>query len=58
MKSTVLSLNTSLDIDKIGKLLKFAEEESLINCQSYKKLKDKHDSKSQKTKEFALIKNI
>jgi hypothetical protein len=56
MRNNVLTGN--YDLDKNNKLLKFAEEENIANTPTYLKLKEKFDTKNQKSKEINLIKNI
>jgi hypothetical protein len=56
MRTSLIS--PGLDLEKISTLLKFAEEESLTHTEAYISLKEKYDTKSQKSKEFNLIKNL
>ncbi len=56
MRSNLVAGN--YDLDKNNKLLKFAEEEGIANTSTYFKLKEKLDSKNQKSKEINIVKNI
>ena len=55
MRTSVLSPN--IDLEKMNTLLKFAEEEALTHLETYISLKEKFESKSQKTKEVSLIRS-
>jgi hypothetical protein len=56
MRSSLLS--PGLDLEKIGTQLKFAEEEGLMHTETYLALKEKYESKSQKSKEVSLVKGL
>ncbi len=56
MRSNLVAGN--YDLDKNNKLLKFAEEEGIANTPTYFKLKEKLDSKNQKSKEINIVKNV
>lgn len=56
MRTALLSPN--LELDKINTLLKFAEEENLTHVETYIALKDKYETKNQKSKEVNLVKNL
>jgi hypothetical protein len=56
MRTALLSPN--LELEKINTLLKFAEEENLTHVETYIALKDKYETKNQKSKEVNLVKNL
>lgn len=56
MKNAILTPN--LELDKIGVLIKFAEEENLIHDNMYKTLKERFETKNQRSKEVNQIKTI
>jgi hypothetical protein len=51
-------LSPSLELEKINTLLKFAEEEGLTHVQTYISLKDRYETKSQKSKEVNMVKHL
>jgi hypothetical protein len=56
MKNALLTPN--LELDKIGFLLKFAEEESLTHDNMYIVLKERFETKNQRSKEVNQLKSI
>jgi hypothetical protein len=56
MRTSLIS--PDLNLEKINTQLKFAEEEGLMHTETYLALKEKYDTKSQKSKEVTLLKGV
>lgn len=55
MRTSLIS--PGLDLEKINTQLKFAEEEGLMHTETYLALKEKYETKNQKSKEVTLLRN-
>lgn len=56
MKNALLT--PGMELDKINKLLHFAEEENMIHDDMYIQLRERYESKNQKSKEVNQVKHV